>query len=338
MNPCLNRAPRASGPEDTRLKAPAARVPEPVVWASLDGAWRVLYGGFNDYGVSIETHEFSLAKAFDWGRSFHPGSLEVCLNISGKGVVHGTEGFMEFGAGTVGFYLPGEAGSRAMRLPGAEHRFLTLEFSRGYLRQHLRDCDGALDPLVERIISGDTHRSALGQVRRLTPEQERGAAQLIHPPVAQGARALWYSGKVRQLMADLFFTQPEEEELFCDRQKRLARERAERVIALLRRNLVEPLSLGALSREVGCSPFYLSRTFSQQTGLTIPQYLRKLRMERAAELLRSGRYNVTEAALEVGYSSLSHFSQAFCQTMGCCPVLYPARPEVNGGAPQPTVK
>ena len=48
-------------------------------------------------------------------------------------------------------------------------------------------------------------------------------------------------------------------------------------------------------------------------------------MERAAELLKSGKYNVTEAALEVGYSSLSHFSQAFCQTMGCCPALYPLK-------------
>jgi AraC-like DNA-binding protein len=46
-------------------------------------------------------------------------------------------------------------------------------------------------------------------------------------------------------------------------------------------------------------------------------------MERAAELLRMGHHNVTEAATEVGYSSLSHFSKAFCETIGCCPVLYP---------------
>ena len=59
--------------------------------------------------------------------------------------------------------------------------------------------------------------------------------------------------------------------------------------------------------------------------MTIPQYLRKLRMERAAELFRSGKYNVTEAAMEVGYSSFSHFSQSFCQTMGCCPGLYPLK-------------
>ncbi|MEI8080957.1 MAG: helix-turn-helix transcriptional regulator, partial [Actinomycetes bacterium] len=66
-----------------------------------------------------------------------------------------------------------------------------------------------------------------------------------------------------------------------------------------------------------------SRTFSREMGLTIPQYLRQIRMERAAELLKSGKCNVTEAALEVGYNSLSHFSHAFCETMGCCPGLYP---------------
>ena len=57
--------------------------------------------------------------------------------------------------------------------------------------------------------------------------------------------------------------------------------------------------------------------------MTIPQYVRQIRMERAAELLLAGRHNVTEAAMEVGYSSLSHFSKAFCTTIGCCPVLFP---------------
>ena len=84
-------------------------------------------------------------------------------------------------------------------------------------------------------------------------------------------------------------------------------------------------SLEEIGQAAGCSPFYLSRTFSTVTGRTIPQYVRQLRMERAAELLRSGRFNVTEAALEVGYSSLSHFSQAFHDTFGCCPGLYPLR-------------
>jgi len=150
-------------------------------------------------------------------------------------------------------------------------------------------------------------------------------AHLLHPPVLQGARPIWYRSKVLELMTEFFFDRQGEDELFCDRQKRTARERVDRVIAALRQRLAEPPSLEEIGRTVGCSPFHLSRTFSRETGTTIPQYLRKLRMERAAELLQSGKYNVTEAALEVGYSSLSHFSQSFCLEMGCCPGLYPLK-------------
>jgi AraC-like DNA-binding protein len=99
----------------------------------------------------------------------------------------------------------------------------------------------------------------------------------------------------------------------------------EQVIFLLKQNLVEPPPLEELGKKIGCSPSYLSRTFSSQTGQTITQYLRRLRMDQAAELLRLGEMNVTEVALEVGYASPSHFSQAFHETFGCCPGLYPIK-------------
>src|SRR5207245_7574946 len=121
---------------------------------------------------------------------------------------------------------------------------------------------------------------------------------------------------------------PKDSDFMCMRQKRLARERVDRVKEILTRDLANPPTLEMLGQEVGCSPFYLSRIFSREVGQTIPQYLRNVRMERAAELLRTGRYNVTEAATEVGYSSLSHFSKAFCETIGCCPVLYPVAKNV----------
>src|SRR5208283_3820841 len=106
-------------------------------------------------------------------------------------------------------------------------------------------------------------------------------------------------------------------------------ERVEKVIAVLREKLAEPPTLEEIGRTVGCSQFHLSRTFSITTGMTIPQYTRQLRMERAAELLKTGKFNVTEAALEVGYSSMSHFSQAFHETFGCCPGLYPLQTSVQ---------
>ena len=119
-----------------------------------------------------------------------------------------------------------------------------------------------------------------------------------------------------------FLVKPEEE-FFCTRQQRLAQERVEQVTFLLKQNLAAPPSLEELGRKIGCSHFYLSRIFSAQTGQTITQYLRQLRMEKAAGLLKSREYNVTEVALEVGYNSLSHFSAAFQETFGCCPGLYP---------------
>src|SRR5208282_1634621 len=167
------------------------------------------------------------------------------------------------------------------------HRFITLEFSPRFLREHLASCDGALHPLVEGFVRGDPLRACFGEIHRLTAAQEQRVAHLLNPPVLQGARPLWYQGKVLELMAEFFFERRGEDELFCDRQKRLARERVDQVVALLRQHLVEPLSLEEIGREAACSPFHLSRTFSAQMGMTIPQYLRKLRMERAAELLRS---------------------------------------------------
>jgi len=311
-----------SEPKRSR-KALVSRLGEAVVWQPAGGGWRQLYGGVYDLGVSIEWQEFELPHVFEWSRSFHPDSLELCLNLGGHGSVDCGGCVLSFEPLTAGFYLPGQRALRAWRDARHAHRFLTVEFAPRFLRQQLSRCDGALHPLIEDFVRGGSPRARLGELHRLTAAQEQRIAHLLHPPVLQGARPIWYQGKVLEIMAEFFFERRGEDELFCDRQKRLARERVDRVVALLRQHLVEPLSLEAIGREVGCSPFHLSRTFSAETGLTIPQYLRRLRMERAADLLQSGKYNVTEAALAVGYSSLSHFSQCFCQTMGCCPGLYP---------------
>ncbi len=92
---------------------------------------------------------------------------------------------------------------------------------------------------------------------------------------------------------------------------------------LIERDLENPPSLDMLAQEVGCSSFYLSRVFAQETGAGIPKFLRLKRMEKAADLLRTGRANVTEAAVAVGYASLSAFNKAFVELFGCCPGLYP---------------
>ena len=284
---------------------------------------RLLFGNMQP-GVSVRWYELPAIELFDWSQTLSQETLVLCLNLLGHGTVKNAGTSLEMPAGTASLFFTEAGLVQAARQPGKTHRFVTLEFSATWLRQYLLPCDGALHPAIEAFLAGNPLPTPAGATRKMTAEQETCAKRLGQPPVFQRARELWYQGQVLQLMAEDFF-QRKDDELFCDRQKRLAHERVQKVIAILKRDPANPPNLEAIGREVGCSPFHLSRTFSQEAGMTIPQYLRKVRIERAAELLQSGKYNVTEAALEVGYSSLSHFSQAFCQTMGCCPGLYPLK-------------
>jgi len=301
---------------------------EQGAWKEVAPGWRQLYGDFERLGLSIEWHDFRTQRALDWGRSFHPHSLEFCLNLNGHGAV-GAEGWTrsDYDPGNSGYYAIADEPLPASRHARDHHQFVTLEFSRSHLQKQLMQNEPGLEPEIRRVIFGDRTETVVAPTRLMSIQQRDVVASLREPPVAKAAQILWYQSKALELMAHFLFM-PKNPEFFCMRQKRVARERVERTKELLARDLANPPTLEMLGQEVGCSPFYLSRIFSREVGLTIPQYLRNLRMERAAELLRTGRYNVTEAATEVGYSSLSHFSKAFCETIGCCPVLYPAAKNV----------
>lgn len=294
-------------------------VAERGAWRGVPKGWRQLWGDFDRLGVSLQWHDFQTERALDWGLSFRPRSLEFCLNVEGRGAV-GDRG--DYTSRSAGYYALADEPLRASRQAGDHHQFVTVEFSNRHLQRQLADCEGDLDPQLRAAIFPGKERSVVSSARPMTTEQHQVVSTLLRPPVSKPAQSLWYQSKALELMSHFLFT-PKNPEFFCMRQKRVARDRVERTKELLARDLANPPTLEMLGREVGCSPFYLSRSFSREVGLTIPQYLRKLRMERAAELLRSGRYNVTETATEVGYASLSHFSKAFCETIGCCPVLYP---------------
>lgn len=323
--PCLGELTvgQASAPQVAASQRPACDSAEARVWDALGGGWQCLHGCYCQQGVSIEWHDFVCDKPRDWARSFHPGSVEICLNVSGRARLTWEKTSVLLGPMTVGLYAAADEKLSAWRLPGEKHRFLTVEYSPGFLERHLTGHEAALHPIVRLALRHQRGVAAVAPSVRLTTHWRKGIEQLRLPPVAGPAAALWYQSKALELMAEFFFAPVNQDGGGGSRQQQVSRERVERAIEILSERLVEPPALAELGRKVGCSPFYLSRTFSRQMGMTIPQYLRQIRMERAAELLKSGKCNVTEAALEVGYNSLSHFSQAFCETMGCCPGLYP---------------
>jgi AraC family transcriptional regulator len=296
---------------------------EAGAWREVGVGWQPLFGSFGGAGYSIEWHDFYAKRELDWAASFHPGGVELCLNLDGHGFVEGGGGRMEFAPNTGGFYRREAEPLTAKRRTGERHQFLTVEFSCPFLAENLAGTESQIHPVVCAAMAGCPCEKVSGATVRLTAAHWQIIAMLRQPPVYATAQPLWYRCKALELALMFLFQPRPGEEMFCTRQQRLAQERVERVIFLLKQDLASPPSLEEMGKRVGCSHFYLSRIFSAQTGQTIMQYLRRLRMERSAELLRSGRYNVTEAALEVGYASLSHFSAAFHESFGCCPGLYP---------------
>ncbi len=311
----------SAAPGNRRANGEGPDFSEAGAWRDVGAGWQPLFGSFRGVGYSIEWHDFVPQCEFDWASSFHPDCVELCLNLEGNGFVAGPRNRTEFAPRTAGFYYRQEAPLTARRAAGERHRFLTVEFSCPFLARHLAETKDMLHPVVRAAMAGDPSPQVTGDTVRLTTQQLQTIATLRQPPVYAAAQAVWYQCKALEL-AVTFLMKPEQE-FFCTRQQRLAQERVEQVMVLLKQNLAEPPSLEDLGKKIGCSHFYLSRIFSAQTGQTITQHLRQLRMERAAELLKSRAFNVTQVALEVGYNSLSHFSAAFQETFGCCPGLYP---------------
>jgi AraC-like DNA-binding protein len=308
--------PRSQGISPLFAEAPA--------WKSIGAGWRPLFGNYGDLGFSFEFHEFNATTEFDWARSFHPGSIELCLNLEGRGRIADGRQQVEVVPGSFAFYFQGTPTLTASRLARESHRFITVEYSPSFLEKHFRDQADNLHPLVRSVVKGAAAESVVLPPDRLVVTLQQLVESLRHCPVFNPAQEIWFRCKALEIAAHLFF-QPAGGELFCTRAQRLARERVERAKLILKERLHEPPSLEELAKMVSCSPFYLSRQFTQEGGLTMQQYLRQVRMERAAELLRTGKCNVTEAALEVGYNSLSHFSTTFHETFGCCPGLYPLK-------------
>ncbi len=80
--------------------------------------------------------------------------------------------------------------------------------------------------------------------------------------------------------------------------------------AIIDQQYAEQLNLEDLSHSVGISPFYFSRLFREELGISFSEYLTRLRMEKAVILLAQG-LSVKECCFSVGYNDPNYFSRIF---------------------------
>ncbi|WP_158280676.1 two-component regulator propeller domain-containing protein [Pararcticibacter amylolyticus] len=86
--------------------------------------------------------------------------------------------------------------------------------------------------------------------------------------------------------------------------------------------LDEVLDAATLAEKMNMSQSTLYRKLKGLTGKNINQLVRKVRIQKAAELLRSGQYNVTEVSFMVGINSSIYFRQCFKEEFGLLPSEY----------------
>ncbi|MCZ6817130.1 MAG: AraC family transcriptional regulator [Planctomycetota bacterium] len=107
-------------------------------------------------------------------------------------------------------------------------------------------------------------------------------------------------------------------------QVRESTRRAHRALAFearvfLSERMRESQTLPDIARAVHSSPFHLARVFRRTTGLSLHKYLTRLRLREALQRLAGGESDLTRLAHSVGFSSHSHFSQAFRGEFNCPP-------------------
>jgi AraC-like DNA-binding protein len=82
------------------------------------------------------------------------------------------------------------------------------------------------------------------------------------------------------------------------------------------------LSLGEVAKSVNTSTFYFCKMFKKATGLNFTDYLSRVRIEKAKNLLINPNLRISEIAYEVGFQSLTHFNRVFRKMVGQAPTEY----------------
>ncbi len=203
-----------------------------------------------------------------------------------------------------------------------------------------KDCQGLLLSISRRRLMGLIAGESLAveiqaivdkarPVHRVVPvtlPMRSVLSQIIQPALPENLPRLYYLAKILELICAIesldntgaSFSKGHSG--VCPRKIYPAdRKIVENAKNFLAAGLDNPPSIADLAGNVGVSASKLKQLFPEVCGMTPYDYLRKIRMEKAMLLLRGGEMNVTEAAYEVGYESISHFSKVFCKYHGIKP-------------------
>lgn len=161
------------------------------------------------------------------------------------------------------------------------------------------------------------------QQHPIGPSLSMVLSQLWNEHVHPSVKTLYARAKAYELLS-LYFnrnadTQSEQCPYLLD-EENLSRIRRAKEIVIQR--MAEPPTLAELAAEIGLSLKKLKEGFKQVYGDSVYSFLFDYKMETARKMLESGKFNVNEVGLKVGYSTASHFITAFKKKYNTTPKKY----------------
>ena len=96
----------------------------------------------------------------------------------------------------------------------------------------------------------------------------------------------------------------------------------EKTVRYIHLHLHTSITLEEVSESVGISPCYLSRLFRKETGMSIVDYIQKIRIGAACNMLSYSEYTISEISEYLCFSNQSYFIRIFKKFMGITPAKY----------------
>lgn len=105
------------------------------------------------------------------------------------------------------------------------------------------------------------------------------------------------------------------------------------VLELLRNTYASNPSVETIAARAGVHPVHLCRSFRKHQGMTIGQYLRRLKVDESRTLLAASGLSLSEIASRCGFCDQSHFSSVFKKVTGHTPGQYRAAAHPSSSTP-----
>jgi AraC family transcriptional regulator len=216
-------------------------------------------------------------------------------------------------AGQALFFNAGEA-YRVSHPAGGSDDCLTLQLAPGTLRELLQNFDAA---------AAERERNPFGVSHAALPAPATLQRQLLWQGLRDGsADVLEIETRALELFGTALGCARPLAPRDADRRplaRRRRREQARSTAVTLAAQPDGGWSLNQLSQRVHASPFHLARSFREELGESIHQYLLRARLARALEAVLDSAEDFTAIALTLGFSTPSHFTAAFRKAYGCTP-------------------